>query len=128
MRADKGIDEVRVDDYDCLFIPGGYSPDQLRADPRFVAFTRDFVRSGKLVAAVCHGPQLLITADVVRGRTMTAWRTVQVDLRLAGASVRDEPVVIDGNLITSRQPDDLEAFSQAILDHLGAGAGAQPTA
>lgn len=119
VEVDLGIDEARPEDFDALFIPGGYSPDQLRADPRFVDFVSAFDDEGKLVAAVCHGPQILITADLVEGRRMTAWRTVQIDLENAGADVADEPVVVDGNFITSRQPSDLEQFSRAILDHAG---------
>jgi protease I len=103
-----------------LVIPGGQSPDHLRADPRFVQFVKRFDATGRPLAAVCHGPQLLITAGLVRGRTLTAWKTIQEDLRQIGATVKDEPVVTDGNWITSRQPSDLEAFSQAILAALGA--------
>lgn len=125
VKADRGIDEVRPEDYAALFIPGGYSPDHLRADPRFVEFVRKFDATGRPVAAVCHGPQLLITAGLVKGRTLTAWKTVQEDLRQIGANVKDEPVVIDGNWITSRQPDDLEAFSDAILRALGVEEQAQ---
>jgi protease I len=123
--ADRGIAEVRAADYDALLIPGGYSPDHLRADPRFVELAREFDRAGKLIAAVCHGPQLLMTARLVMGRTLTAWQTVQGDLELAGVSVRDEPVVVDGNLVTSRKPDDLEEFSDAILECLERGPGAR---
>jgi protease I len=122
VRADKGIADVRPEDYDALVIPGGYSPDHLRADRRFVDFTQAFDRDGKLIAAVCHGPQLLMTARLVKGRTLTAWQTIQDDLELAGASVRDEPAVVDGNLITSRKPDDLVEFSDAIIDWLEHGA------
>lgn len=121
VRVALAIDDVSVEDYDGLLIPGGYSPDRLRQDERFVELARAFALADKLVAAVCHGPQLLVTADVVRGRRMTAWRTVQKELEEAGADVVDEPVVIDRNFITSRQPADLEAFSAAILRHLGAG-------
>jgi protease I len=128
VRADRGIDDARVDDYDALFIPGGFSPDKLRADQRFVEFVKEFDRAGKLIAAVCHGPQLLLSAERVHGRTLTAWKTVQIDLHLAGANVVDREVVVDGNLITSRKPEDLEAFSSAVLDALGAGAGATPAA
>ncbi len=116
--TDKGIDDVRPDDYQALFIPGGYSPDHLRIDPRFVAFAKAFDQAHKTVAAVCHGPQLLMTAGLVRGRTLTAWPTVQRDLEMVGARVKDEPVVVDDNWITSRKPDDLQQFSQAILDRL----------
>jgi protease I len=124
-RSDRGIAEVSPDEFDALFLPGGYSPDHLRADQRMVDFTKAFFDRERPVFAVCHGPQLLISAGVVQGRTMTAWKTVQVDLRAAGAKVVDQPVVVDRNLVTSRQPDDLDAFdkaSLALLDQVGAGA------
>ncbi|MFZ0129339.1 MAG: type 1 glutamine amidotransferase domain-containing protein [Candidatus Dormiibacterota bacterium] len=126
VRVDRSIDEVSPDEFDALFIPGGYSPDHLRADKRMVAFTKAFFDRERPVFAVCHGPQLLLTAGVVEGRTMTAWKTIQVDLRAAGANVVDKEVVVDGNLVTSRQPGDLEAFSKAALEMLGkVGAGAR---
>jgi protease I len=118
VRADLGIDDARPETYDALLIPGGQSPDHLRADERFVSFVKRFDATGRPVAAVCHGPQLLITAELVRGRTLTAWKTIQGDLRQIGATVLDEPVVTDGNWITSRQPSDLEAFSDALLGSL----------
>ena len=123
VRTDAGIGDVSPDGFDALFIPGGYSPDHLRADNRMVEFTRSFFRRERPVFAVCHGPQLLITADVVNGRTLTAWKTVQVDLARAGANVIDREVVVDRNLVTSRQPDDLDAFcreSLAMLRSVGA--------
>jgi protease I len=113
-----GIDDAAAADFDALLIPGGYSPDHLRADDRFVDFVASFDDEDKLIAAVCHGPQLLLTADLVEGRRMTAWQTVQIDLEYAGADVVDEPVVVDENWITSRKPDDLEEFSTAILEAL----------
>lgn len=113
--AQYGIDDVNPADYAMLFIPGGYSPDHLRADDRFVSFVKAFIKAEKPIAAICHGPQLLISADAVKGRTMTAWKTIQKDLEAAGAHVKDEPVVIDDNLITSRMPEDLDAFSNAML-------------
>jgi protease I len=116
--TDLGIDDAQVDDYEGLLIPGGYSPDKLRADERFVAFVKDFDRTGRPLAAVCHGPQLLLTADLQRGRTLTAWKTIQGDLRQAGAKVKDQAVVVDRNWITSRKPDDLEAFSSKLLEEL----------
>ena len=116
--TDFGIDEVQVADYQGLLIPGGYSPDKLRADERFVAFVKEFDRTGRPLAAVCHGPQLLLTAELQRGRTLTAWKTVQSDLRQAGANVVDEQVVVDRNWITSRKPDDLDAFSAKLLEEL----------
>lgn len=112
---DVGIDDARSDDFDALFIPGGHSPDHLRADDRFVDLVEDFDDQGKPIAAVCHGPQLLLTADLVEGRRMTAWETVQVDLSFAGADVVDEPVVVDDNLITSRKPEDLDVFTRELL-------------
>lgn len=118
MKADVSIDDVDPNDFDLLFIPGGYSPDHLRADERFVEFVKAFDESGKWIAAVCHGPQLLLSANLVKGRTLTAWRTVQDDLELAGANVKDEPVVIDRNWITSRHPGDLDLFSRAIIENV----------
>jgi protease I len=118
VRTDRGIDEVQPDDYAALVIPGGHSPDHLRADQRFVQFVSRFDDTGRPLAAVCHGPQLLISAGLVRGRTLTAWKTIQDDLRQIGANVVDEEVVIDRNWITSRQPQDLEAFSSAVIEAL----------
>jgi protease I len=118
VRTERGIDEVRPEDYQALVIPGGQSPDHLRADQRFVDFVKRFDATGRTLAAVCHGPQLLISAGLVRGRNMTAWKTIQEDLRQIGAHVVDQPVVRDRNWITSRQPGDLEQFSDALLDAL----------
>ena len=111
--------------FDALVIPGGYSPDHLRTDRGVVAFVRRFCESGKPVAAVCHGPQLLIEAEAVNGRTLTSWPSVRKDLENAGARWVDREVVEDGSLITSRKPEDLEAFSAALLRRLEwAAAGA----
>src|SRR6184192_1928854 len=118
IKSEKGIDEVRPEDYQALLIPGGHSPDQLRKDKKIVEFVKKFDALRRPLAAVCHGPQLLLSARLVRGRTLTAWQTVQVDLELAGANVKDEPVVIDQNWITSRKPDDLEQFSEAFVQAL----------
>ena len=117
--ADLGIEDAGVDEYEGLLIPGGYSPDHLRADERFVEFVRAFDATRRPLAAVCHGPQLLLAAQLQRGRTLTAWKTVQDDLRQAGAVVLDQEVVVDGNWITSRQPSDLEAFSAKLIEELG---------
>jgi protease I len=114
-RAEAGVDQVRPEQFDALFIPGGYSPDHLRADPRMVAFTKAFFDAEKPVFAICHGPQLLITARVVKGRKMTAWKTIQDDLSQVGANVVDQEVVVDRNLITSRQPSDIPTFIRASL-------------
>jgi protease I len=117
--VDMSIDEVDVDSYEGLLIPGGHSPDVLRADDRFVEFVRAFDSTGRPIAAVCHGPQLLLTAELQRGRTMTAWPTVQGDLRQAGANVIDRAVVVDDNWITSRHPGDLHAFTARFVEELG---------
>ncbi len=118
VEIEKAIDQVSPGDYAALLIPGGHSPDLLRGDPRFVDFVKAFDATGRPIAAVCHGPQLLLAAGLVKGRKLTAWPTVQRDLELAGAVVRDEPVVVDRNWITSRRPDDLEQFSEAIVKTL----------
>ena len=125
VRTDMGIEEAKADDYDALLLPGGYSPDHLRANATVVAFTKAFFDRERPVFAVCHGPQLLMTAGVVGGRTLTAWQTIQEDLRYAGANVKDEEVVVDRNLVTSRKPGDLDAFSREavrMLERVGAGA------
>ena len=115
--VDKAVADASVDDYDALILPGGtVNPDNLRADEDAVAFVRAFVDSGKPVAAICHGPWTLVEADVVRGRTLTSYPSIRTDIRNAGGNVVDEEVVVDGNLITSRNPDDLEAFNGKILE------------
>ena len=113
---DTTIAEVEVDDFDALLIPGGVAnPDRLRTDEAAVDLVEDFYNAGKPVAAICHGPWLLIEADIVDGRTVTSWPSLRTDLENAGATVVDQQVVIDGNLITSRNPDDVPAFSEALL-------------
>ncbi|HEY1098175.1 MAG TPA: type 1 glutamine amidotransferase domain-containing protein [Myxococcota bacterium] len=118
VKADLGIEDAKGQRFDALLIPGGHSPDALRADRRFVDFVSDIDKAGKPIFAVCHGPQLLITAERVKDRKMTAWQTIQGDLQKAGADVVDEQVVIDGNLLTSRNPEDLQAFSEAAINML----------
>lgn len=123
VQTDMSIEDCSPGDFDALFIPGGYSPDHLRINPKVVAFTRSFFDRDRPVFAVCHGPQLLMTAGVVDGRSLTAWPTVQDDLRHTKATVRDAEVVVDRNLVTSRKPDDLEAFSREsllMLEQVGA--------
>ena len=118
--VDEAVTAVSVDDFAALVLPGGVAnPDALRTDEKAVGFIREFVESGKPVAAICHAPWTLVEADVVRGRAMTSWPSVQTDLRNAGANWVDQPVVTDGNLITSRKPDDLPAFNRALLDAVG---------
>lgn len=116
--TDTTTDHVTVDEFDALVIPGGYSPDKLRLDDGVVRFTREFFQSGKPVAAICHAGQLLVEAGVVDGRTMTSWPSVATELRLAGANWVDQEVVTDDNLITSRNPGDLDAFSSTLLARL----------
>ena len=107
---------MSVDDYDALLLPGGtVNPDKLRMEPAAVAFVRDFVQSGKPVASICHGPWNFVEADVARGRRLTSWPSIRTDLRNAGAEVVDEQVVTDGNITTSRSPDDLPAFCERIV-------------
>jgi len=117
--VDLSIDEADVDAYEGMLIPGGHSPDILRADDRFVEFVRAFDATGRPVAAVCHGPQILLTAELQAGRTLTAWPTIQGDLRQAGAHVVDRAVVVDDNWITSRKPADLQAFTAKFVEELG---------
>lgn len=116
--VDQAAAALSPDDFAALVIPGGHSPDKLRLDRGVVDSVRRFFDSGKPVAAICHGPQLLIEAGVVEGRTLTSWPSVRTDLVNAGARWQDEAVVVDGNLITSRKPDDLDAFSHALLEAL----------
>ncbi|WP_270221573.1 type 1 glutamine amidotransferase domain-containing protein [Kosakonia cowanii] len=121
VKIDKAIDDVSPDEFDALLLPGGHSPDSLRGDDRFVTFTREFVDSGKPVFAICHGPQLLISADVIRGRKLTAVKPIVIDVKNAGAEFFDQEVVIDKDqLVTSRTPDDLPAFNREALRLLGA--------
>lgn len=124
LKGKKGREEARIDaavkdrsptEFDLLVIPGGHSPDHLRIDHDVVSFVREFANSGKPVAAVCHGPQLLIEAGLVAGRNVTSWPSVRKDLENAGANWVDKEVVRDGTFITSRKPEDLEAFSNEIL-------------
>ena len=115
---DAAIDAVSADQFDALVIPGGYSPDHLRLDPRMVAFTREFHDQGKIVAAVCHAPWMLIESGIARDRTVTSWPSIRTDLENAGAHWVDSEVVEDGTIVTSRKPADLPAFSAAILRRL----------
>jgi len=117
-RVDQAAGDCHPEDFDALVIPGGHAPDHLRLDPDVVGFVRAFVNSGRPVAAICHGPQLLIEADVVRGRRLTSWPSVRTDLVNAGARWEDAEVVEDGHLITSRKPDDLDAFCRALLQRI----------
>jgi protease I len=119
IRPDLTIDEANADDFDALILPGGVrNPDTLRLHGNVTALVRRFAEQGKPVGAICHGPWLLIEADLVRGRTVTGWPSIRTDLRNAGGKVVDERSVTDGNIVTSRNPDDVEAFTDALIDLL----------
>ena len=116
VKVDQTLDEVDPDTFDALVLPGGQmNPDVLRMNKKAVAIVRSFAQASKPVAAICHGPWLLVEADLVKGRTVTSWPSIRTDLRNAGADVVDREVVVDGNFITSRKPDDIPAFSEAVI-------------
>jgi protease I len=117
IRPDLTVDEARAEDFDALVLPGGVrNPDQLRLHGNVIELIRDFDRQGKPIGAICHGPWLLVEADLLRGKTATSWPSIRTDLRNAGAKVVDERAVTDGNIVTSRNPDDVEAFTNALID------------
>lgn len=118
VKADTTAHKVNGNDFDAIIIPGGYAPDRMRLHQSMVDMVKRAFDSGKLVAAICHGPQLLISADIVRGRRVTSWPSVAIDLINAGAKWVDEPVVRDGNIITARKPADLPRFNKAIIEAL----------
>jgi protease I len=116
IRPDAEIADVTSRDFDALLIPGGTkNPDKLRMEEQVVYLVKSFVDAGKPVGAICHGPWLLAEADVIRGRTVTSWPSIRTDLRNAGAEVVDKEAVVDGNLVTSRNPDDIPAFTDAFI-------------
>jgi protease I len=120
--VDEAVGSADPSSYDALVLPGGVAnPDALRMDADAVRFVRSFVESGKPVAAICHAPWTLVEADVLRGRTLTSWPSLQTDVRNAGATWVDEEVVVDGNLLTSRKPDDLPAFNARLVEMVAAG-------
>lgn len=119
IEVDLGIDDAKPEDYDALLIPGGYSPDKLRGDERFLDFTRHFSDEKKPIFSICHAPQLLVNADVLRGKDATSVKQVAVDVKNAGGNFIDQAVVIDDSgLISSRTPDDLPDFNEAIVNAL----------
>ena len=119
--VDKTVDEIAdCSEYDALLLPGGQmNPDILRMNERAVAIVREFDMAGKPIAAICHAPWLLAEADLVKGKTVTSWPSIRTDLKNAGANVVDKEAAVDGNLITSRNPDDIPAFSKALIEMLG---------
>jgi len=120
VRANTSAEMVGAEDFDAVIIPGGYAPDKMRMHQPMIDLVARANELGKVLAAVCHGPQLLISAEIVKGRRLTSWPSIAVDLKNAGAQWVDEPVVQDGNLITSRKPADLPMFNAAIIKALQA--------
>jgi protease I len=118
IKVDIDADKVRAEDFDAIIIPGGYAPDKMRLYQPMIDLVKKAHDLGKLIAAICHGPQLLISAGIVSGRRLTSWPSVAIDLRNAGATWVDEAVVRDGNVITSRRPSDLPVFNSAIIQAL----------
>ena len=122
VKVDKTVEEVSVDDYDALLIPGGVgNPDQLRGDENAVNFVREFAASKKPMAVICHGPWVLVEAGVARGLELTSWPTLQTDIRNAGGNWVDQEVVVDQGLVTSRKPDDIPAFNKKMVEEFGEG-------
>ena len=120
--VDRSLEQARPEDYDGLVLPGGQiNPDKLRLEPQAVEFVRAFFAAGKPVGAICHGPWLLVEADVVRGREVTSWPSIRTDLRNAGAEWVDREVVVDQGLVTSRKPDDIPAFNAKIIEEFAEG-------
>jgi protease I len=116
--VDATADKAEASQFDAIIVPGGYAPDKMRLYQPMIDLVQKAHREGKIIAAVCHGPQLLISAGIVKGRRVTSWRSVAIDLKNAGATWLDEPVVRDGNIITSRKPADLPKFNKAIIEAL----------
>ena len=122
LEVDRAIEEADASEYDALMIPGGVgNPDQLRGDENVVSFVREFFDAGKPVAAICHGPWVLVEAGAVRGRKLTSWPTLQTDIRNAGGNWVDEQVVVDQGLVTSRKPDDIPAFNDKMIEEFCEG-------
>lgn len=120
--VEERLNEAKPEQFDALLLPGGVmNPDKLRMDPKAVAFVKSFFDSGKPVAAICHGPWAVIEAGAARGRKITSWPSLKTDLRNAGAEWVDQEAVVDGNLVSSRKPDDIPAFNQAMIDLFSRG-------
>lgn len=120
VKVDRTLDQVEAGEFDALLLPGGVmNPDHLRMQPRAVSFVREFGQSGKLVAAICHGPWMLIEAGLVQGKTITSWPSLKTDIKNAGGSWVDQEVVADGQIVTSRKPDDIPAFNRKVIEKIG---------
>jgi protease I len=121
VKVDANADQMSAADFDGIVIPGGYAPDLMRRYPKMVQLVRDFYESGKVVAAICHAGWMLASAEILKGKTVTSFFAIKDDLVHAGANWVDQQVVVDGNLITSRMPDDLPAFMKAVIEALNKG-------
>ena len=121
MKSNLSPAEVNVDDYEAVIIPGGKAPDRMRINEGLVRIVKEAYEKGKVIAAICHGPQMLIEADILRGKKATCWKSVATDLKNAGATFIDAPVVVDGNIVTSRFPADLPKFCQETIKLLKKG-------
>lgn len=122
VKVDETVESCSPDDFDALMLPGGVmNPDKLRTEPRAVEFVRGFFEEGKPVGAICHGPWMLVEADVADGRTVTSWPSLQTDLENAGADWVDQEVVVDNGLVTSRKPDDIPAFNKKLIEEISEG-------
>jgi protease I len=123
LAVDRTVDDVSIDDFDALLIPGGVgNPDQLRGNERAVEFVREFGESGKPMGVICHGPWMLVESGFARGRTLTSWPTLRTDVENAGGTWVDREVVVDEGIVTSRKPDDLPKFNEKIIEEFGEGA------
>jgi deglycase len=119
LSVDKNVSDVKAEDYDALMLPGGVlNPDKLRMNKEAVEFAKDFLETGKPVAAICHGPQLLIETGLLEGREMTSYPSLQTDIKNAGANWHDREVIVDNGLVTSRSPKDLEAFNEKMVEEI----------
>jgi protease I len=122
VKVDRLVEEVSVDDYDALLIPGGVgNPDQLRLDENAVHFVREFAEAGKPMAVICHGPWMLVETGIVRGKTITSWPSLRTDIRNAGGNWVDQEVVVTEGIVTSRKPDDIPAFNQKMIEEFAEG-------
>jgi protease I len=120
IRPDLTVGDARAEDYDALILPGGVrNPDQLRTNKAAIELVRSFAKAGKPIGAICHGPWLLVEADLLRGKKATSWPSIRTDLKNAGAEIVDEPAVTDDNIVTSRNPDDVPAFTEAVIRLIG---------
>lgn len=120
VKVDRTLDQVQASEFDALVLPGGVmNPDHLRMEPKAVNFVREFGQSGKPVAAICHGPWMLVETGLVKGKTITSWPSLKTDIKNAGGNWVDQEVVSDGQFVTSRKPDDIPAFNRTVIERIG---------